>query len=261
MSARVAACTEEIAHNKIKTGGSNMNMILLYFAIKYKGDWDKIYKALEVKEKVSLQEIRELEEKAKAEGWKWITIIDVDYPDQLKEAYKPPFVIWLKGNEKLLSSKFAGFIAQGADKETKSRIDKTVPAVLKTRKLITSDQMDNQAIVDKYGKGVLHIASNGVDKYKGKVDSKDLIISEIPLGLPTNKDRRRTANRTTAAFMTQLTLFKVDKDFNKNNLLTNVLNLGKEVNVFPGDASENDGNSILVQQGANLITSHKDIQE
>lgn len=121
--------------------------------------------------------------------------------------------------------------------------------------------MDNQAIVKKYGKGVLHIASNGVDKYKGNVDSKDLIISEVPLGMPTNKDRRRASNRITAVFMTQLTLFKVDKDFIKHNLLTNVLNVGKEVNAFPGDASENDGNSLLVQQGANLITSHKDIQE
>jgi len=69
-----------------------MNIILIYFSIKYKGDWDKIYKALEDKEKVSLSEIQELENELKNYKWKIGTILDQDYPKRLKEAYKPPFV-------------------------------------------------------------------------------------------------------------------------------------------------------------------------
>ena len=65
-----------------------MNIILIYFSIKYKGDWDKIYKALEEKEKVSLEEITKTEENIKSNNWNIITIIDRDYPEKLKTAYK-----------------------------------------------------------------------------------------------------------------------------------------------------------------------------
>ena len=64
-----------------------MNIILIYFSIKFKGDWDKIYKALEDKEKVTLKEITELEELIKKEKWNIITIIDKEYPEPLKQSY------------------------------------------------------------------------------------------------------------------------------------------------------------------------------
>ena len=72
----------------------NMNVILIYFARKYKGDWDKIYEALEKKEKVSISEIKETEKWISETKLRIVTILDVDYPRKLKQAYKPPFVLW-----------------------------------------------------------------------------------------------------------------------------------------------------------------------
>ncbi len=56
-----------------------------------------------------------------------------------------------------------------------------------------------------------------------------------------------------------LILFSSLKDGPINHLITNFLNLGKEIYCFPGDGSKQDGNSELIKQGANLITSIKDI--
>ncbi|NQZ29304.1 MAG: hypothetical protein HRT98_02855 [Mycoplasmatales bacterium] len=64
-----------------------MNIILIWFAIKYKGDWDKIYQALEEKEKISLRELKDLEAKMKKQDINAITILDLGYPNQLKKAY------------------------------------------------------------------------------------------------------------------------------------------------------------------------------
>jgi DNA processing protein len=58
-----------------------MREILLYFSIKYLGDWNKIYKALEDKEDVDYELVTKY---AVSNTDRFITILDNDYPVQLK---------------------------------------------------------------------------------------------------------------------------------------------------------------------------------
>ncbi|QHX35838.1 DNA processing/uptake protein [Spiroplasma sp. TIUS-1] len=78
-----------------------MEKVLLFFALKYKGDWDKIYKALESKEKI---EIETLTNSIKNIRSNWTTIISSDYPEALKYTYKPPFVIFYVGDLKVINT-------------------------------------------------------------------------------------------------------------------------------------------------------------
>ena len=48
-----------------------MEKILVYFAIKYNGDWDKIYRAINQKEKVDIESLNDL---IKQHGEKYITL-------------------------------------------------------------------------------------------------------------------------------------------------------------------------------------------
>ena len=71
-----------------------MEEILLYFSLKYAGDFDSILKALECKEKI--------DEKLKKELFKditanYTTLISPDYPTALKEIACPPFVLFYYG--------------------------------------------------------------------------------------------------------------------------------------------------------------------
>lgn len=55
---------------------------------KCNGDWDAIYKALINKEYI--------DEDFSLEGIdpsKYVTLLDEDYPQDLKQSYKPPFVL------------------------------------------------------------------------------------------------------------------------------------------------------------------------
>jgi hypothetical protein len=77
-----------------------MEQVLLYFTLKYKGNWDKIYDALDKKERVNQADLDAVS--AKIVGCKYLTILDVAYPNNLRQGYRPPFVIFYKGDINLI---------------------------------------------------------------------------------------------------------------------------------------------------------------
>ena len=83
--------------------------LLLYLSIKYEGDWDKIYCAIKAKEKISKEEVEEVVSTNKTP---FITIIDDDYPNALKNIYKPPFVLFYYGDLSLLNNSNS-FVLEG----------------------------------------------------------------------------------------------------------------------------------------------------
>ena len=74
---------------------------LIYLAIKYRGNWDKIYCAIRTKEEFFVEEAlsvsNDLLSKCHA-----ITMLDIDYPPFLKQVRKPPFVLFYLGDKSLL---------------------------------------------------------------------------------------------------------------------------------------------------------------
>ena len=239
-----------------------MNIILIFFTIKYKGDWDKIYKALEHKEKVSLSEINELEKRIKDNQWNIVTIIDKEYPRQLKEAYKPPFVLWMKGNQDLLKNPIINVTGNQIDSKAIERIEAFIVEIEKNHTIINSSFKGvDEEILKSSTKGKIIVLAGGMDKsfINYKYTDQDLLITEYSPLVNITKDRLRARNRIVAAFSKSLILISSKKDGPINNLVTNYLNIGKDVYCFPGDGDIDDGNSELIKQGANLITGIKDI--
>ncbi len=239
-----------------------MNIILIYFAIKYQGDWDLIYKALDQKEKVSLKDISELEEKIKVEKWNVITLLDIDYPKRLKEAYKPPFVLWYQGNKKMLDQNLVSFTGNQVSTRISDWISTCVPEILETGSLVLSGHKGVEQEVAKASseKGLLYIQAAGLDKLPSiELKESDLVITEYPYETNASSESYRNRNRLIAALSQHLILVSSEKNGKINNLISQFLNLGKDIYCFPGDGSENDGNSELIKQGASLITTIKDI--
>ena len=240
-----------------------MNIILIYFSIKYKGDWNAIYKALENKERVTLKEISELEEKMKENKWKAITIIDREYPEQLKQAYKPPFVIWIKGNEDLLNNSFIALTGNQVNEQVKTWIKNYEQEVEKSNRIVSGSFLGvDEKISCENKKGILYILANGVDHpyIHNKLKKNDLMLTEYPPEYHVTKSGMRNRNRLIAAFANYLVLLSSKKDGPINHLITNFLNLGKDIYCFPGNGDEEDGNSELIKQGATLVTKIKDIR-
>ncbi len=242
-----------------------MNIILIYFAIKYKGDWDAIYKALEDKEKVTLKQLRILEKSINEGKVNAITILDMDYPNQLKKAYKPPFVLFYEGNKKNLEEKFICLTGNKLKQKNKKWIDESIDAVNSKYNLITPLQkgVDEYVYKNTKRKTCLVLASGlNIESYAipiNDINKDTIIISEYPKDVNVNKTRTRARNRIIAAMSDSLVLFSSNKKSSLMNLVSNILNQGKEVYCFPGTDKEEDGNTELIKQGANLITKISEI--
>ena len=68
---------------------------LLALAIKYKGNWNDIYNAISQREE--LEGSYMLKVALGYEG-KYITILDEEYPEHLRQSFKAPFVLFYEGN-------------------------------------------------------------------------------------------------------------------------------------------------------------------
>ena len=239
-----------------------MNIVLIYFAIKYKGNWDLIFKALEDKEKVPMSEMNKLEEEIKNSKYHIITILDMNYPNKLKEAYKPPFVLWLKGDVELLKRKFISFTGNGSSELSLERIKEFGPEISKNYSFISASYKGIDVDVSENTKEpILYVLPNGLDKpqMNSVVKDADLLLTEYPPTKSPAKEHYANRNRIIAAFSESLILLNSKENGGINSLITNFLNLGKDVHCFIGDKEPFDGNAELIKQGANLITKIQDI--
>ena len=64
---------------------------LIFYAVKYRGDYNKVLCAIHNQEKMIVKY-----------NVNAITILDEDYPECLKDLKYPPFVLFYKGNKNLL---------------------------------------------------------------------------------------------------------------------------------------------------------------
>lgn len=74
---------------------------LLYYALKYNGDFDKIYEAIKNTEQIDYQEFNELRKNLK---YNYICATDEKYPEFLKKEICPPIVLFYHGNINLLKN-------------------------------------------------------------------------------------------------------------------------------------------------------------
>lgn len=76
-----------------------MDDLLLYFAMKYEGDFRKMYVAITTKESIDNEILREYKKQVKH---KYVTVMSHNYPEYFKSKNCPPIVLFYKGNLELI---------------------------------------------------------------------------------------------------------------------------------------------------------------
>ena len=74
---------------------------LLYYALKYDGDFDRIYDAIKNTEQIDYQRFNELRKDLK---YNYICATDAKYPEFLKKENCPPIVLFYHGNINILKT-------------------------------------------------------------------------------------------------------------------------------------------------------------
>ena len=76
-----------------------MEDLLLYFAMKYEGDFRKMYVAITTKESIDNEILREYKKQVKH---KYVTVMNHNYPEYFKSKNCTPIVLFYKGNLELI---------------------------------------------------------------------------------------------------------------------------------------------------------------
>lgn len=73
--------------------------MILALVVKHKGNWSKVYSAIQNKDYPEEDYVEKVANEYKD---KYITILDNEYPEYLKQGYQPPFVLFYEGHINLL---------------------------------------------------------------------------------------------------------------------------------------------------------------
>ena len=248
-----------------------MEDILLYFSLKYKGQFDLLYKALERKERVDESLKEELSKTIKSS---YTTIISDDYPQQLKYINCPPFVLYYYGSLSLLDKDCIAVIGKR---------DCSEYGVQATRVLVKELVKNDIVIVSGMAKGIDGISHRTAIRSKGHtvavlgsgidypyppmnedlyyVLKNELVLSEYPGSTPPRKDHFPKRNRIIAGLSQKLLVTEADLKSGTMITVGFALEQGKDVFAVPGRVYDSKGCNALIQQGAKLVMNVEDILE
>ena len=225
---------------------------LIAYAYKYHGDYFKIVKAIE-----EAEEIEEVFDK------NVLTILDKNYPEELKELRYPPFVLFYKGNLDLLKKQKIGIVG--------SRIP--CAYALEATRLLTLKN-SNKVIVSGLAKGIdgkaheiadysIGILGCGIDyvypyeniKLYEKLIKQGLILSEYPGLTKPLAYHFPFRNRIIAALSNTIYVMQSSERSGTVTTINEALELQKDVKILPFSVFDKEGayNNYLINDGALMI--------
>lgn len=253
-----------------------MRKILAYLSIIYEGDWNKIYQSIIDKEQIDQNKMNIVLSELKVD---YITIIDNNYPESLKHIYKPPFVIFYKGNLELLNNNFKKISIIGSRENSDYGKDCTN---MLCKELLLKDE--NIVIVSGLAKGIDSIAHTECLKQNGKtiavignglditypkcnkdlyesISLNGLIISEYPNGVIPKKEHFPIRNRLIAGISDGICVIEAKVKSGTMNTVSYALEEGKPIFCVPDRCFNESGCNKLIKEGAKLIENANDILE
>lgn len=243
-----------------------MEWILIYLAIKYLGDFHQVYDALKRREFVPLSELEHIRMALAQKKLQALTIVDDDYPSSLKSINNPPLVIFYQGNRHLFQTPGLMFTGEFTNPMITQFVDQAIQEMSQKYTLISNNfkALDERIIQGflQAGKNVIVVLANSLDDVTFNFDpqcypNQLLIVSEFPAGTHPTRQRIAQRNRLAIGLAEALVIASSYKKSGIMNLVSHALDQGKDVYCYPGLQTEEDGNNLLIQEGAHLITSVK----
>lgn len=244
--------------------------VLIYLSCKYNGEWEKIYYAIVHKERVSEEEINKNNRMINCEV---ITILDDNYPINLKNCYHPPFVLFYKGDISILEMNIISIVgSRNASNYAKESI----------KKIIDDLKDSNVAICSGFAKGIdtivhqqslnnglktIAILPVGIDlcypqenfQLYEQIEVEGLIISEYPFCTRVEKKNFIFRNRLIASLCSKIVIASAKEKSGTLVSAKYAIEYGKDVYALPYPINENNCCNSLIKEGAYLIESGKDL--
>ena len=250
---------------------NGLEELVLYFSLKYEGDFQKIYEAVMSKEKVDENLKKELMEKLKC---KYVTIFSDDYPEMLKQINCPPFVLYYYGDLKLLDTVTVAI---------EGTVNPTDYGKLATEKVVNELISKNYTVVSGLGLGVNAIAHDVSIKNNGKtiailgsgidncypkeninlyneIKSNHLLLSEYPFNRLATRQNLMFRSRLISGLSKTVVLTEVEIKSPKVVTAGYALEQSKDIYCVPTSIdNEKNGCNDLIKNGANVYEKIDDL--
>lgn len=207
----------------------------------------------------------------------FLTLLDKDYPERLREIDNPPFLLFGKGNKEVFKTeKMIGVV--GTRKVTsygQQVTEMIVQDLVNAGFIIVSglamgvDAIAHKTTLSNKGKTIA-VLGCGVDCctpreneqiYNDIIESGGAIISEFPLSMMPSKGSFPSRNRIIAGMSEAVVVTEGAEDSGSLITAGDALRFGRKVFAIPGPITSylSNGPMRLIRKGAVLVTSGEDI--
>ena len=224
----------------------NVRNILISLAIANNGDWNSMYSQLERKEGFDTE--LSTDENV-------ITFVDKNYPDRLKQVFKPPFVLFYKGDISLLNNDNIVSIVFTREPTNEGLTAlKTIASEIDVG--VCSKNID-------YIKRPIVVLPHGLDIDKDLVADvlarNGLVLSEYPNGVVQTPETCQARTRIIEAIAHKTLVIEATKYSSALLRVNYSLQLGHEVYVVPHSVGGDFINNTLLSEGAICCTEYNQL--
>ncbi len=246
-----------------------MKDIILYFAHKYFGDWERIYDAIEKQEDVDFDELEILKDQYED---KYLTVLDHDYPSALKHIARPPFVLFYKGNKKLFRNNmklwyYGNYYNDDFNDIAKEHLDESKKLDITLVSGYTNE-FERRFINNVNPKGLIIVRDSGIDSYINMTRIEEqhflqdnLLVSEYPDKVIPSLYTWEMSGRIKSGLSEGVLLLNSLKEKITFKLVSNAIDEKRRIYCFKDEVDEKSHNSMLISKGAYAINKIKEIKE
>ena len=238
---------------------------LIHLSLRYQGNWDKIHRALLMKEKAEETTL----------PLQAITIIDQEYPACLLKLAEPPWVLFYEGDITLLKRRMISIVGSRKMTLYGKQVTDIAADILKKDFVIVSGLamgVDGEAHRRALEGGkTIGIIGHGLDitypscnkDIYAEMRKTGLILSEYPYGTPIRKQYFPFRNRIIAALGEKLIVTEAAFKSGTLHTVNAALALGKDIYCFPYPFDSAEGSLCLelMKEGAGILANREDIAQ
>ena len=250
--------------------------ILIYFAVKYDGDSEKILAAMQLREFDDVTD-EEIDRVCNSLKCKTLTFLDYDFPKTLKNMFRPPLVLFYYGDISLLDDEKRRYAVVGSrdyseygEKATKAIVkDMARGNILVSGMAKGIDPIAHEAAISNKGRTIAVLGS-GIDncyplenkELYEKIKKHHLVISEYPNMSEPAAHHFPMRNRIVVALSEAIIVPQINSHMSGTIISVNIaLSMNKPIYVVPHSIFSETINNSLIQEGASVAENGRLILE
>lgn len=251
----------------------NIREILIAEAVYYHGNWEEIVNAIRKRELLPIGDVIDINRRLKCKA---ITIMDEEYPEYLKELYRPPIVLFYYGDIKLIKDirKNVAIVGTRKPSETGIGITKEITKGIAKKYNIVSglalgiDSVAHEEAIKSGGKTIA-VLGCGIDmcypsrnrEIYEEIKRNHLLVSEYPEKTAPTQSSFPERNRLIAQFSRGIVVTESRRKSGTSITVNYGLWYNRDIMCVPSTCYNDSGCNMFIREGAALVENAKQVIE